>query len=160
MKKLIISMMALIALVFVCLGSISVRADNSGTQTKTVGNYTYTYYSQVIPNSGNIAFSTIVSSNKSTPSNYIGAYARLYLSNGSLVKSTSWIYAPTNLVTGSVYNTTNRSQYYYSKGKVGFYNGNGYTTYDCYSSPNVAPRALFNQKATVVKNNRGADLWI
>lgn len=40
----------------------------------------------------------------------------------------------------NLFDTT--SGYFYSKGQVSFYNGNGYNIYDCNSIPYVSPRTL------------------
>lgn len=155
MRRKVLSTLAIFALSAIFFGTLPVRAENSGSQIKTVGGYTYTFYSQALSNSGSISFSTIAFSTQSTPANYVGAYARLYSSNGNLVKATSWSYSATSLATGSMYSTSDTSKYYYSKGKVGFYNGNGYSTYDCYSSPNIAPHSLEHPHLDVTRNDDG-----
>lgn len=153
MKKLFL-LLATACTVFT-FKSLPIYAANSGSQIKTVGGYTYTFYSQAISNSGSVSFSTIAFSTQTTPANYVGAYSRLYSSNGSLVKSTSWSYAATSLVTGSMFTTSDTSKCYYSKGKVGFYNGNGYSTYDCYSSPTVSPYSINGETIEIQKNSSG-----
>lgn len=154
MKRKLILLLATACTIFV-FKALPIKAANSGSQIKTVGGYTYTFYSQAISNSGSVSFSTIAFSTQTTPANYVGAYSRLYSSNGSLVKSTSWSYAATSLVTGSMFTASDTSKYYYSKGKVGFYNGNGYSTYECYSSPTVSPYSMDGESIEIQKNSNG-----
>lgn len=74
------------------------------------------------------------------PIGYIGYQARLYKSNGDLVSSSNWGYNP--YVVGGVFTATyfpegSSSGYYYSKGLTSAYNGNGYTVYNTFQSPNL-----------------------
>jgi hypothetical protein len=84
------------------------------------------------------------------PGTYIGGLVRIYSSSGVLVMSGDWSYADAfpGDVAGCEWNdyydpaNTPQYSYYYSKGRVKLYNGNGYNYYDCNASPN----AYFTEK--------------
>lgn len=76
----------------------------------------------------------------SAPIGYMGYQARLYKSNGDLVISSNWGYNPYEVpaVETSVYFPKDSSSgYYYSKGLTSAYNGDGYTVYNTFQSPNL-----------------------
>ena len=66
---------------------------------------------------------------------------RLYDSNGVLKETTDWGYN-TMQTTGytAMESYTYTSGYYYVKGQVKMYNGDGYSTYDSKATPNVMPK--------------------
>lgn len=119
-------------------------AESAGTKKSvTVSGYTYTYHSYIYKSSSSVNAFVEVSCAKKWPSGYIGLNSRLYNSSGTLVKSSGWLYDEGggylwNQPSGS---TTQRGTYY-SKGQVKFYNGNGYNTYTCNSSPNMQLSAV------------------
>ena len=96
------------------------------------------------------------------PVGYMGAQARLYSSSGVLKASSTWVYNEgTSYPTarGSLtYKTT--SGYYYSKGQVKFYNGDGYTTYTSAATPNFAPpRSVISDKNVIIQKNDNGEIY-
>lgn len=73
------------------------------------------------------------------PVGYIGLKAQLYTSAGVLVGSSDWFYNTSELsyigLKKSAIGLT--SGYYYSKGLSSAYNGNGYSVYSTFQSPNL-----------------------
>jgi len=71
------------------------------------------------------------------PSGYMGAYAQLWNSSGALIESSGWIYnnGPAYQQDASTGTYTTHGTYY-STGFTAAYNGNGYTTYSTFRSPN------------------------
>ena len=82
---------------------------------------------------------------KKWPSGYVGMNIRLYNTSGTLVKSSGWIYDEGGAYSWSQPSAgTTKKGTYYSKGQVKLYNGNGYTTYTCNSSPNMTYSSIGN----------------
>ncbi|PKM47228.1 MAG: hypothetical protein CVV03_04395 [Firmicutes bacterium HGW-Firmicutes-8] len=73
------------------------------------------------------------------PTGYMGAKARLYNSSNQLIDYSSWHYnssACNNF--GVIISKNNYSHgYYYGKGQTAAYNGNGYTIYNTFQTPNL-----------------------
>ncbi len=98
---------------------------------------------------------------KEVPGTYIGGLVRIYSSSGVLVMSGDWSYADAfpGDVAGCEWNdyydpaNTPQYSYYYSKGRVKLYNGNGYNYYDCNATPDIASNA--NNMMTIQKNENG-----
>lgn len=104
----------------------------------------YYYQNQsvmVTPPKGGIYAGTFVQTQYpvNVPTGYMGAFSRLYNSNGVQVESSGWVFndvpeagmgqnTPYYYVSGT----------YYSVGATAAYNGNGYTTYQAYRSPDLA----------------------
>jgi len=115
----------------------------SAEKTVTVNGYTYVFYSLIHNEDSNeIDYQTTVKTTSASyvPVGYMGVKARLYSSSGSLIASTDWSYNTDEValdLQSDYYRTT--TGYYYSKGQVKLYYGNGYNTYDSYATPNFAP---------------------
>lgn len=138
-----------------CSGIVSAFAVDdaeSAYAVKTVYGHTYKYSSVIERwNSSQLAARTYVgvTSGKSVPIGYIGTKAKLYSTSGVLVASAGWSY---NTVacwghSAPVYHKTSETPkytYYYSKGQIQLYNGSGYTTYNCYASPNMSSTVSSN----------------
>lgn len=120
---------------------LNVFADSTQCLEKnvTVCGYTYCYYCGVGTENGSIrAYATVISPTKvNYPTGYYGINARLYNESGTLISGDNWIYNPDSYTYGrTVYsNSTSTSGTYYSKAQMKFYNGNGYNTYTCNTSP-------------------------
>lgn len=139
--KLTITSLLAICLIASAISSSAFAAGAIGnSKTVKVNGYVYSYYSSIYKNDTSIwAYTEIESPNKvNFPAGYFGALARLYNDDYELVKSKGWWYNNEELG-GTMYCTDScyTAGTYYSKGQVKFYNGNGYTTYTCYSSPNL-----------------------
>ena len=114
-------------------------AESSWKVTGTVNGYTYENRS-VISNTGTYAATDDQTTNfVNVPSGYMGVWAGLYESNGSLCKQSPWYYYsgaaggigyPTN---GTYCGTGN----YYSYGESKAYTGSGYVAYHTYTSPEL-----------------------
>jgi len=145
MKKLIrfMSMGILLGVVFSLMSSVLAAGGSSDYTEKTVYGYDYRYESYVSNNtSGQIFGQASVSCTNvdELPIGYMGAQARIYNTSGILKASSSWRYNETDnplVITITTYDTT--SGYYYCKGQVKLYNGDGYSTYSCKATPNYAP---------------------
>lgn len=132
-----------LSLSFLSIGAFAV--GESDMTTKTVYGHTYVYWSTLGDGiSGSLAvYSTICTDDgNKVPEGYMGARARLYTSSGVLVSSSDWEY--NSLSTSgktAYYSYPCTSGYYYAKGSVKIYNGDGYNTYDCKATPNITPKA-------------------
>ena len=128
---------------------------SSTEKTTVVGVYAYTHYSSVSNNAkGEMAAQTNIreANKEEVPVGYMGARARLYTSSGTLKASTDWKFNDYETKSFASYNSFSvPSGYYYSKGEVKFYNGNGYTSVSCNSSPNLSVQNI----ASVQKNENG-----
>ena len=172
MKKDSLHWLISIALIVVLVCSLTVTAFSvnwveylSGTQSVTVYGKTYTYYSQALAFTDGISFGTQVEVASSTPAGYIGMKARLYNAAGTLVRSCDWHYtqSPTPVIAGLLTGYDCTSGYYYSKGQVKFYNGNGYNTYTCYATPYLSPLNSKNSSAVSINDNGeiyGSEYWL
>lgn len=133
----------ILVIVFFFNHTVTVFAGGSSDErTITLKGYTYRFWSIINnPSTGEIfAQTTLDVVDKEAPTGYIGARARLYSSGGTLVNYTSWKYNTEKQGCLLVHsNFKHSSGYYYSKGQVKLYNGNGYTTYSCYATPNYSP---------------------
>lgn len=137
-------------LLAVCLiGSFnltSVNAANSDKLETTVNGYTYIYYSQSSDagSSSYTAFTTIASksANQVIPAGYMGAQARIYNSNDTLIVAGSTNYSPSNQLTFSASQNYGVKGSYYSYGVVKMYNGNGYNTNYAYKTPIITINRL------------------
>lgn len=103
-----------------------------------VRGYNYYNYASVTTNSRDAWAHTHVSNRviANVPSGYMGALARLYLSNGVLCSQSSWKYNNQPLVGFSqIVSTDCGVDRYYSYGQTRAHNGNGYNTYTTNTSP-------------------------
>lgn len=119
---------------------LAIDSSSSDKTTKTVGGYTYTYYSYIQRWSPKLSARVHAIANKTVPIGYIGTRARMYRADGGLEGAADWTYNDDPLVGQDtyIYVEVDPDEYYYSKGQVCFYNGNGYTTYTTNASPNMS----------------------
>lgn len=145
LKSIISIFLLLITLVCSSLVNVTAATATGSSQTKTVYGIAYTFYAQAVTNSNGAIAYTNVSAGGQFGTGYVGINSRLYNSSGTLVASRGWVYNSSPgyswYCPGSSINTAGT---YYAKGQVSFYNGNGYTTYTCTSSPNVQVYSLHN----------------
>lgn len=74
------------------------------------------------------------------PAGYMGAKARLFDSNNNLIVETSWSYNSSSANIHSNYTahtTCTAGAYYYGYGITAAYNGNGYSNYYTFRTPNI-----------------------
>jgi hypothetical protein len=121
--------------------ALAAVADSNWYYYGPVNGYYYQNQSIVdTPPGGGIWAGTWVETQNSTnvPTGYMGAYSRLYNSNGVQVEKSDWVYN-SSPVGGMGQNTPfdYGNGTYYSMGATAAYNGNGYTTYQAYQSPNL-----------------------
>lgn len=130
-------------------------AISEGAKKKTtLLGYTYTYCSSIIKSGSSISPCVDISCSKKWPSGYVGMNIRLYNSSGTLVKASGWLYDEGGAYSWSQPSTgTTKKGTYYSKGQVKLYNGNGYSTYTCNSSPNMTLSSTISN--TFNKNEMG-----
>lgn len=107
--------------------------------TGTVDGYSYGYLAG-IDNGSNIAESQIETTNGSNaPVGQMGAAAHLFAADTSLCKVSGWQYngSPFWAFVAWTNGSYCGSGYYYSSGFVKAYNGDGYTTYQTNSTPQL-----------------------
>ncbi len=164
MKRKIKGISALVlAMVLMVVIVPSAFADSSLSDPtyKTVNGYKYKFWSVVantVPGKMFAQTTLTVENADEVPTGYMGAQARLYNSSGVLKNSTDWIYNESS--SGALLalsNFSHSSGYFYSKGQVKLYNGNGYSTYSCASTPNYAP--TFHSVQTVVQVNEKGEVY-
>lgn len=117
----------------------------SATTTKTVYGYTYTFYSAIGYFHGpfdGIQGATGVETSTGLPTGYIGTRTRIYSSSADLVQINEWEYSCENAMGALRFgyhdpSSTPEYSYYYSRGQVQLYNGDGYTQYNCSRTPNL-----------------------
>lgn len=135
----------------------------SSEKTATVNGRTFRFWSVIGNNvSGKIYAQTsvCVKSGGDAPTGYMGAKARLYTSDGTLVNYTGWEY--NNSTSGAVLagsNFSHSSGYYYSKGQAQFYNGQSYVTYTCYQTANFSPKGSSNGSSHEIKKNKSGEIY-
>ncbi|PKM80684.1 MAG: hypothetical protein CVU88_04430 [Firmicutes bacterium HGW-Firmicutes-13] len=73
------------------------------------------------------------------PTGYMGTQGRIYDTSGVLISFSDWGYNNEGNVSIASYTHANNSPqgYYYGRGQTRAYNGNGYTTYWTFSTPNI-----------------------
>ena len=165
MKKILKNGCAILAVVVMLITTASAETGASNTKYTTVNNYDYRYWSLIANNvEGRVDADTLAGLDgmNYAPVGYMGAQARLYSSSGVLKASSTWVYNEgTSYPTarGSLtYKTT--SGYYYSKGQVKFYNGDGYTTYTSAATPNFAPpRSVISDKNVIIQKNDNGEIY-
>ena len=107
--------------------------------TGTVDSYSYEYYSQIDSGNDTAASAIQTTDESNTPVSQMGAAGHLYEADTSLCEVSGWQYndsvfwAWAALTSGSFCG----SGYYYSSGFVRAYNGDGYTTYQTDTSPQL-----------------------
>lgn len=146
MKKLFIKRITVVGLISIMLLGFSVMAyadTSSGWTTKIVNGRSYKYNSETWnrysgSNATLEAVANVKTSNgKNASSGYMGAQARLYTSNGTLHRSSSFVYNSSPAVNVIAYSSrTKSSGYFYAQSKIRLYNGDGYNTYTAKKSPN------------------------
>lgn len=128
------------------LSASALTVTNSTKKYATVLGYDYEYDCQAYCDSSNAwAYTNVGCTDGVRPTGYMGAYARLYSSSGTLVASGPWMYTDSPAggisVPSSYYSTSGT---FYSKGQVQIYNGDGYTTYTTTASPNVQRASMLS----------------
>lgn len=104
--------------------------------------YYYRNHSQIETTTANLLSYAKVEPDplQAMPAGYMGAQGRIYDSNGVLISASSWGYNGEGSISIASYTYApggTSSGYYYGKGQTRAYNGNGYTTYLTYSTPNI-----------------------
>lgn len=106
----------------------------------TVNGVNYMSGASVKTSAGKVsAVVTAGPTNKSVPSGWVGANARIYTSSGALKCTSGWVYNTGTLAKGSgVYAYCNKSLSgsYYADGESRAWTGSAYATYGANRSPN------------------------
>lgn len=165
MKKILKGGCAILAVVVMLITTASAETGMSNTKYTTVNNYDYRYWSLIANNvEGRVDADAVAGLDgmNYAPVGYMGAQARLYSSSGVLKASSTWVYNEgTSYPTASgslTYKTT--SGYYYSKGQVKFYDGEGYITYTSAATPNFAPtRSVISDKNVIIQKNDNGEIY-
>lgn len=139
MKKLIRRYFAIFCALGVLFSSLTTYAATVYSNLlifPTTGGVSYSGQSSLSTNSPNVNAGVSVMASPSTTSGKMGAKARLYRSNGALVKSSSAKYnsgtsSKLSTSTGNISGSGN----YYSKGIAYIWNGTGYNSYDLPLTP-------------------------
>lgn len=144
---------------------VPAAAANSSSASATVYGIKYTYYSQLISHTDVFQVGIRVAVDRTAGEGYIGGKTRLYTSDGTLASATDWMYNGSS--TSSEYGFASHydpepNKYYYSKGQVQFYNGNGYTTYTCNATPNISGWSRPNIQVTRNQNGEiyGSEVFL
>lgn len=140
-RKIFPAIMVVAIVAITCISAFAIDASYSSKSTATVGGRTYTYYSYIERwNEEKLCARVYAGTSKVVPIGYIGLQSRMYNSNGALEQSSDWRYSEIECVSfdSYVYVRADSNDYYYSKGRVKLYNGNGYTTYTANASPNMS----------------------
>lgn len=165
MKKILKGGCAILAVVVMLITTASAETGMSNTKYTTVNNYDYRYWSLIANNvEGRVDADAVAGLDgmNYAPVGYMGAQARLYSSSGVLKASSTWVYNegtsyPT--ASGSLTYKTTRG-YYYSKGQVKFYDGEGYITYTSAATPNFAPtRSVISDKNVIIQKNDNGEIY-
>ncbi|MCF7754454.1 peptidase [Paenibacillus xylanexedens] len=140
-KKVSMVMICILSL-FLASSTVLANTASSPYSTPKIKGHTYTFTSEVWTRNfttGTTAEAVAsVKASASVPNGYMGAMARLYTSGGSLKASSSMTYNTSKISSFFVYSpriTTKTT--YYAQNVGEFYNGNGYTRYTGYKSPNL-----------------------
>lgn len=141
--------------------SVPALAYSTSSRTeKTVYGVKYTYYSTIDESSGGyVEGGVVVAVDKTVGEGYIGAKLRLYTSDGTLAKTSDWRYNSGDVKTNigfAFYLSPTSGTYYYSKGQVQLYNGDGYTTYTCTATPNIS---VNSKSAVTVDVNQNGEIY-
>ena len=129
--------------------------------TRTVNGIEYSYVSQINTVDSRMFVSTGVSvvSGADAPIGYMGTQARGYNEAGVLKLSSGWTYN-----TSAARSKTTHLElegldlvgnYYYSKGQVKLYNGNGYTTLTCTATPCMTVSSTTALVSSIQENENG-----
>lgn len=139
--KLITASLFAVILMFSYFSMNAFAASASSTKKSvTINGVSYSYWSTVETNSLQTTGFGVIStvSGNNVPTGYMGVESNLYNSAGTSVDGGAFYYnsiPAAGIKDGSA--ITNKSGTYYSKARMQFYNGNGYSTYTSYASPNV-----------------------
>lgn len=114
--------------------------------TELLDNRAYSRHSRVGRLDGSIIGSTVSTCSADAPTAYIGEAACIFQETNSykeiLLAATSRSYNSSAVSGGAEYTvscalTGQRGSYYFSRGSARYYNGNGYTEYDCTRTVNM-----------------------
>lgn len=160
-KSGILSMvLAFVLVTIMCVPAFAYSATYSATSTVTVGGHTYNYCSYIenldIELSARVKAET--ESRTSVPIGYIGLRSRMYSEAGSLAAMSEWSYNELPCISSDVpvSKVTQSNVYFYSRGEVKFYNGNGYSTYTANASPVMR---LGTRSIPTVQINENGDVY-
>ena len=129
----------------------------SADQSKTVYGITYVFSSFIQPNNSMVTFGTCITPNSDAGDGYIGLKARCYNTDGALVDYSDWYYTDGEEdQTMHLYTSHDASGYFYSKGQVQLYYGDGYYTYSCTATPNVSP---LNSRSILINRNSHNEIY-
>ncbi len=134
----------IVVLVFLLASTTNIFAAKSTTTYKTIDGIKYEFWSNISNNTPReIFFQTtmqISAEGVTVPTGYMGVRARLYSDSGTLKSDTGWTYNKSAKGALLVYDTHwTLTGYYYSKGQVKIFNGDGYNTYNCTATTNYSP---------------------
>lgn len=112
----------------------------SGKRYFTVYGKQYHNYTQVRTVGSNRATGmTTIMANQTVPTGYMGVHCNLYnASTDKVVKTSDWTTNNSPAAGYSTNATIDRVGRYYTKGTTKAYNGNGYTVYGAYQSPELS----------------------
>lgn len=157
-KKVVIGAIMLVLILVSNNIIVNRAATTKGDKLQaTVYNYKYEFYSGVTSEKGKVWSTVYVypTNVSSAPAGYMGSKAKLYNSDGKLVKESIWRYNPQSAI--SVEHNTSSvdvdGSIYYGRGEVQFYNGNGYNTYTCLKTPYV--NSVYYNTNFINKNCKG-----
>lgn len=117
--------------------------------------YEYYHYSICTTDGTNVEAKTLIGTSNGTliPSGYMGVMPGMWNNSGTLLLTGTWKYSPTSMgLFENHIDSYMASGYYYSRGALHIYNGNGYNLY--YTSP--TPYVQLSPAGTeVCVNSRG-----
>lgn len=145
MDRKIVCILLAITLLSGVMGTAYATEYSSASKTVTVYGHEYEYWSSIDSQDkyNYVLYSVYGRAVGGTLQGYMGLRPRLYSEDGSLIDAADWDYndkdytSTTRLRVPWVYNDGVPGDYYYSRGQVKFYNGDGYTIYTCNASPNI-----------------------
>lgn len=164
MKKKIfnIILMAGIFALTLIVPTIADADTSSPPYTAQVYGFTYNFTSEVWQRNSTSGYTVeavnTINASANVPSGYMGGQARLYNTSGLLWTSSQMTYNTSKIGGFTVYSPrATHSSTYYSHSIAEFYNGNGYTKYTGYKSPNMTLSnsgfAAFDEKSYGESNN-------
>ena len=152
--------LGLVVMLLAMLAMPALAYSQSAKISKTVYGVTYTFYSSIDETWDHDIESRVgVEVSKTVGAGYIGAKNRIYTSDGTLARASDWVYNSNNVQTNIgflFFLDAEPYTYYYSKGQVQLYNGNGYTTYTCNSTPYIS---VSNSRSTSVPVNCNGETY-
>lgn len=102
-KRILSLIMVFAIAVITYVPAFAIDSSSSDKTTKTVGGYTYTYYSYIQRWSPKLSARVHAIANKTVPIGYIGTRARMYRADGGLEGAADWTYNDDPLVGQDTY---------------------------------------------------------